>query len=59
MDKLDSAILDLLQKNADLTIQDISNGFIQKTVAILDPKKAHLNTTAFVFVTMENHDQKN
>ncbi|MBW5290162.1 MAG: Transcriptional regulator, AsnC family [Candidatus Ruthia sp. Asou_11_S2] len=77
MDKLDSAILDLLQINADLTIQDISksvylsttlcwkrinklkaNGFIQKTVAILDPKKAHLNTTAFVFVTMENHDQK-
>lgn len=77
MDKVDKAILNLLQKNADLTIQDISQsvylsttpcwkrinklkigGFIQKTVAILDPKKAQLNTTVFVFVTIGNHDQE-
>ncbi|HAY40799.1 MAG TPA: ArsR family transcriptional regulator, partial [Gammaproteobacteria bacterium] len=32
-------------------------GFIQKTVAILDPKMAELNTTVFVFVTIENHDK--
>jgi Lrp/AsnC family transcriptional regulator len=77
MDKTDVQILNLLQKNADLTIQDISKsvylsttpcwkrinklksmGFIQKTVAILDPKKTHLNTIAFVFVTIENHNQE-
>ncbi|MDP6103341.1 MAG: Lrp/AsnC family transcriptional regulator [Gammaproteobacteria bacterium] len=76
MDKLDRIILDLLQKNSDLTIQEISKsvylsttpcwqrikrlkerGFIQKTVAILDPKMAELNTTVFVFVTIENHDK--
>lgn len=33
-------------------------GFIQKTVAILDPKKTNLNTIAFVFVTIESHDQE-
>lgn len=77
MDKTDIQILHLLQKNADLTIQDISKsvylsttpcwkrinklksmGFIQKTVAILDPKKTNLNTIAFVFVTIESHDQE-
>jgi Lrp/AsnC family transcriptional regulator len=77
MDKTDIQILNLLQKNADLTIQDISKsvylsttpcwkrinklksmGFIQKTVAILDPKKTNLNTIAFVFVTIESHDQE-
>ncbi len=76
MDKLDRIILDLLQKNSDLTIQEISKsvylsttpcwqrikrlkerGFIQKTVAILDPKMAELNTTVFVFITIENHDK--
>ncbi len=77
MDKTDRAILDLLQKNSDLTIQEISKsvylsttpcwkrinklkmgGFIQKTVVILNTKKIHLNTTVFVFITIENHDQK-
>jgi len=77
MDKLDRIILDLLQKNSDLTIQEISKsvylsttpcwqrikklkeqGFITKTVAILDSKKVDLNTTVFVFVTIENHNQE-
>jgi Lrp/AsnC family transcriptional regulator len=77
MDKLDRIILDLLQKQSDLTIQEISKsvylsttpcwqrikklkeqGFIKKTVAILDPKKVDLNTTVFVFVTIESHDQE-
>ncbi len=77
MDKTDIQILDLLQKNAELTVQDISKmvylsttpcwkrinklkntGYIQKTVALLDPKKVNLNTTAFVFITMNSHDQE-
>ena len=77
MDKIDRIILDLLQKNSDLTIQEISKsvhlsgtpcwhrikrlreqGYIQKTVAIIDPKKVQLNTTVFVFVVIESHDQE-
>lgn len=77
MDKIDIQILDLLQKNSELTVQDISKsiylsstpcwkritklkhaGYIQKTVALLDPKKTGLNTTAYVFITMDNHDQE-
>lgn len=33
-------------------------GYIQKTVAILDPKKVGLRATAFVFITMEDHNQE-
>ena len=77
MDKLDKVILDLLQKDSELTIQEIAKsvylsttpcwkrikrlkeqGFIQKTVAILDPKMTELNTIVFVFVTIENHDKE-
>ena len=77
MDKTDRQILNLLQKNAELTVQDIAklvnlsntpcwkrinklkkSGYIQKTVALLDLKKNGLNTTAFVFITMDNHDQE-
>ena len=76
MDKTDRQILNLLQKNAELTVQDVAklvnlsntpcwkrinklkeSGYIQKTVALLDLKKNGLNTTAFVFITMDNHDQ--
>ena len=77
MDNIDVKILDLLQKDAEITIQNISeqihlsttpcwkrinrlkeSGYIKKTVAIIDQKKVGLNTVAFVFITIDNHNQE-
>jgi len=77
MDKLDKVILDLLQKDSELTIQEIAksvylsttpcwkrikqlknNGYINKTVSLVDRKRVGSNVTAMVFVTVNTHDQQ-
>ena len=76
MDKTDKLILNILQKNADTTIQDISKlvhlsstpcwqrinklkkeGFIKKTVVILDAEKTNLDTIIFASIVLPEHDQ--
>ena len=77
MDAIDIKLLKLLQKNAELTIQELSsevhlsttpcwkrinqlkaNGYITKTVALVDRKRVHSNVTAMVAVTVTNHNQE-
>lgn len=35
-----------------------TEGFIEKTVAILNPKKVQLNTIAFIFIALASHSQE-
>ena len=77
MDAIDIKLLDLLQQNAELTIQELStevhlsttpcwkrinqlknNGYISKTVSLVDRKMVGSNVTAMVFVTVNTHDQQ-
>ena len=77
MDAIDIKLLKLLQKNAELTIQELSsevhlsttpswkrinqlkdNGYISKTVALVDRKRVDSNVTAMVAVTVTNHNQE-
>ena len=77
MDAIDVKLLELLQRNAELTIQDLSkevnlsttpcwkrinnlksNGFINKTVSLVDRKRVGANVTAMVSVTVNTHDQE-
>ncbi len=77
MDAIDRKLLDLLQKNAEMTVQQLSKevhlsttpcwkrinqlkklGFINKTVSLINRKRAGLNVTAIVFVTINTHDQE-
>jgi Lrp/AsnC family transcriptional regulator len=77
MDAIDIKLLDLLQQNAELTIQELStevhlsttpcwkrinqlknNGYISKTVSLVDRKMVGSNVTVMVFVTVNTHDQQ-
>ena len=77
MDAIDIKLLELLQQNAELTIQELSaevhlsttpcwkrikhlknNGYINKTVSLVDRKRVGSNVTAMVFVTVNTHDQQ-
>jgi len=77
MDAIDIKLLKLLQKNAELTIQELSsevhlsttpcwkrinqlkdNGYISKTVAIVDRKKVNSNVTAMVSVRVTDQTRK-
>ncbi len=77
MDIIDIKLLKLLQKNAELTIQELSkevnlsttpcwkrinqlknNGYINKTVSLVDRKRVGANVTAMVSVKVNNHNQE-
>ena len=77
MDAIDIKLLELLQHNAELTIQELSkevhlsttpcwkrinqlknNGYINKTVSLVDRKRVGANVTAMVSVTVNNHNQE-
>ena len=77
MDAIDVKLLELLQENAEMTIQQLSaevhlsttpcwkrinqlknNGYINKTVALVDRKRVGSNVTAMVAVTVTNHNQE-
>ena len=77
MDAIDIKLLELLQHNAELTVQEISkevhlsttpcwkrinqlknNGYINKTVSLVDRKRVGANVTAMVSVTVNNHNQE-
>ena len=77
MDAIDIKLLDLLQQNAELTIQELStevhlsttpcwkrinqlknNGYINKTVSLVDRKRVGANVTAMVSIKVNNHNQE-
>ena len=77
MDAIDIKLLELLQHNAELTIQDLSkevhlsttpcwkrinqlksNGYINKTVSLVDRKRVGANVTAMVSIKVNNHNQE-
>jgi len=77
MDAIDIKLLKLLQHNAELTIQELSqevhlsttpcwkrinqlktNGYINKTVSLVDRKRVGANVTAMVSIKVNNHNQE-
>ena len=77
MDTIDIKLLELLQQNAELTIQELSkevhlsttpcwkrinqlknNGYINKTVSLVDRKRVGANVTAMVSIKVNNHNQE-
>ncbi len=77
MDAIDIKLLGLLQRNAELTIQELSkevhlsttpcwkrinqlknNGYINKTVSLVDRKRVGANVTAMVSIKVNNHNQE-
>ena len=77
MDSIDIKLLELLQHNAELTIQELSkevhlsttpcwkrinqlknNGYINKTVSLVDRKRVGANVTAMVSIKVNNHNQE-
>jgi Lrp/AsnC family transcriptional regulator len=75
VDKIDRRILALLQRDGELTAEEIGkrvglskapcwrrirrlreNGTIQRTVALLDPKRLNLATTVFVMIRTAHHN---
>ena len=77
MDTIDIKLLELLQNNAELTIQELSkevhlsttpcwkrinqlknNGYINKTVSLVDRKRVGANVTAMVSIKVNNHNQE-
>jgi len=77
MDAIDIKLLELLQLNAELTIQELSkevhlsttpcwkrinqlksNGYINKTVSLVDRKRVGANVTAMVSIKVNNHNQE-
>ena len=77
MDTIDIKLLELLQHNAELTIQELSkevhlsttpcwkrinqlknNGYINKTVSLVDRKRVGANVTAMVSIKVTNHNQE-
>ena len=77
MDAIDIKLLQLLQRNAELTIQELSkevhlsttpcwkrinqlknNGYINKTVSLVDRKKVGAKVTAMVSIKVNNHNQE-
>ena len=77
MDAIDIKLLEILQHNAELTIQDLSkevhlsttpcwkrinqlksNGYINKTVSLVDRKRVGANVTAMVSIKVNNHNQE-
>jgi len=77
MDAIDIKLLELLQHNAELTIQELSkevhlsttpcwkrinqlknNGYINKTVSLVDRKRVGANVTAMVSIKVNNHNQE-
>ena len=77
MDAIDIKLLELLQHNAELTIQELSkevhlsstpcwkrinqlknNGYINKTVSLVDRKRVGVKVTAMVSIKVNNHNQE-
>ncbi len=77
MDAIDIKLLNLLQHNAELTIQELSaevhlsttpcwkrinqlkdNGYISKTVALVNRKRVNSNVTAMVSIRVTDHNQE-
>ena len=77
MDTIDIKLLELLQHNAELTIQELSkevhlsttpcwkrinqlknNGYINKTVSLVDRKRVGANVSAMVSIKVNNHNQE-
>jgi len=77
MDAIDIKLLELLQHNAELTIQELSkevhlsstpcwkrinqlksNGYIYKTVSLVDRKRVGAKVTAMVSIKVDNHNQE-
>ena len=77
MDAIDIKLLQLLQRNAELTIQELSkevhlsttpcwkrinqlknNGYINKTVSLVDRKRVGVKVTAMVSIKVNNHNQE-
>jgi len=77
MDAIDIKLLELLQRNAELTIQELSkevhlsttpcwkrinqlknNGYINKTVSLVDRKRVGAKVTAMVSIKVNNHNQE-
>ncbi len=77
MDAIDIKLLELLQNNAELTIQELSkevhlsttpcwkrinqlksNGYINKTVSLVDRKRVGAKVTAMVSIKVNNHNQE-
>ena len=77
MDAIDIKLLNLLQNNAELTIQELSsevhlsttpcwkrinqlkdNGYISKTVALVNRKRVNSNVTAMVSIRVTDHNQE-
>ena len=77
MDAIDIKLLELLQQNAELTIQELSkevhlsttpcwkrinqlknNGYINKTVSLVDRKRVGVKVTAMVSIKVNNHNQE-
>ena len=77
MDAIDIKLLELLQRNAELTIQELSkevhlsttpcwkrinqlknNGYINKTVSLVDRKRVGVKVTAMVSIKVNNHNQE-
>ena len=77
MDAIDIKLLQLLQRNAELTIQELSkevhlsttpcwkrinqlknNGYINKTVSLVDRKRVGAKVTAMVSIKVNNHNQE-
>ena len=77
MDAIDIKLLELLQHNAELTIQELSkevhlsttpcwkriiqlksNGYINKTVSLVDRKRVGAKVTAMVSIKVNNHNQE-
>ena len=77
MDTIDIKLLELLQHNAELTIQELSkevhlsttpcwkrinqlknNGYINKTVSLVDRKRVGANVTAMVSIKVNNLNQE-
>ena len=77
MDTIDIKLLELLQHNAELTIQELSkevhlsttpcwkrinqlknNGYINKTVSLVNRKRVGANVTAMVSIKVNNHNQE-
>jgi len=77
MDAIDIKLLELLQHNAELTIQELSkevhlsstpcwkrinqlksNGYINRTVSLVDRKRVGVKVTAMVSIKVDNHNQE-
>jgi Lrp/AsnC family transcriptional regulator len=77
MDAIDIKLLQLLQNNAELTIQELSkevhlsttpcwkrinhlkrNGYINKTVSLVDRNRVGAKVTAMVSIKVDNHNQE-